>query len=134
MSSSSEEIITTSTESSLSYHHGDQQEICSNKSNLSSVENNSINELKKLQNSYNQIESRYLKAVEELEYKFHQQCSYLFEKRSLIINGKYEPTDDECQLKTDSIEIIESSSLIKDNLGIPSFWLQTLKQVRLEII
>ncbi|CAF0798990.1 unnamed protein product [Rotaria sordida] len=130
MSSSSEEIVTTSDESSLSLDHGDQQEFSSsNKHILSTIDNDYINVLKKLQISYNQLESRYLKSVNELEYKFHQQCSYLFEHRSNIINGIYEPNDDECRLKTDSIEFIERSSLSNDKLGIPSFWLQTLKQV-----
>ncbi|CAF3175648.1 unnamed protein product [Rotaria socialis] len=131
MSDSSEEIITTSTESSLSLDRSDQKESLSspNKHNLFNVDNDHINVLKNLQISYNQLESRYLKSLNELEYKFHQQCSYLFEKRSNIINGKYEPTGDECQLKTDSIEIIERQSFSDDTLGIPSFWLHTLKQV-----
>jgi nucleosome assembly protein 1-like 1 len=125
MLSSNEEIMTTSDESSLSF---DQQEFFSNKQR----ENDRINALKNLQISYNQLESHYLKSVHELEYKFHEQCSYLFEQRSDIINGKHEPTDDECQLKTDFIEINERSLPSNNQLGIPSFWLQTLKQVRLK--
>ncbi|CAF0815249.1 unnamed protein product [Rotaria sp. Silwood1] len=130
MLSSSEEIVITSDESSLSLDHGDQQEFSSFNKHISlTIDNNYINALKNLQISYNQLESRYLKSVNELEYKFHEQCSYLFQKRSNIINGIYEPNDDECRLKTDSIELLERSSLSNDRLGIPSFWLQTLKQV-----
>jgi hypothetical protein len=121
---SSEEMITTSDESSLSFDH--------NKQNFSTIENERINALKNLQISYNYIESQYLKSVNELEYQFHQQCSYLFEQRSDIINGKYEPNDDECRLKTDFIETIERQSASNDSVGIPFFWLQTLKQVRSE--
>jgi hypothetical protein len=124
MLSSSEEMITTSNESSLSFDH--------NKQNYSTIENECINALKNLQISYNYIESQYLKSVNELEYQFHQQCSYLFEQRSDIINGKYEPNDDECRLKTDFIETIERQSASNDSVGIPFFWLQTLKQVRSE--
>jgi len=131
MLSSSEEIILTSDESSLSLGYGDQQEFSSNKQHLSTIENDRINALKNLQISYNQIESNYLKSVNELEYKFHQQCLYLFEQRSDIINGKYEPNDNECRLKTDFIDINERSLLSNNQLGIPSFWLQTLKQVKI---
>jgi hypothetical protein len=129
MLSSSEEILTTSDESSLSLDHGDQLEFSFNKSSLPTIENDRINALKNLQISYNQIESRYLKSVNELECKFHEQCSYLFEQRSDIINGKYEPNDDECRLKTDFIETNERQIPTNNELGIPSFWLQTLKQV-----
>lgn len=116
MLSSNEEVILTSDESSL-----DQEE-------HSLIENERINILKNLQISYNQLESTYYKSVYELEYKFHEQCSYLFEQRSDIINGKYEPNDDECQLKTNFIERPIASS---NSIGIPSFWLQTFKQVKI---
>ena len=127
MLSSSEEIVPTSDESSSSLDHGDQTEFTSRNSSLTTIENDRINALKNLQISYNQLESRYLKSVNELEYKFHEQCSYLFDRRSDIIQGNYQPNDDECRLKTDFIEPQSSSN---DELGIPSFWLQTLKQVR----
>jgi hypothetical protein len=106
--------------------------LSSNKQCLSKKENERINALKNLQISYNQLESHYLKSVNELEYKFHEQCSYLFEQRSDIINGKYEPNDDECRLKTDFIDTIERSLSSNNQLGIPTFWLQTLKQVRFQ--
>jgi hypothetical protein len=128
MLSSSEEIITTSDESSLSLDHSNQEEF----SYLSILKNDRINALKNLQISYNKLESHYFKSVNELEYKFHEQCLYLFEQRSDIINGKYEPNDDECRLKIDSIDIIERPISSNNQLGIPSFWLQTFKQVRLE--
>jgi nucleosome assembly protein 1-like 1 len=127
MLSSSEEILSTS---SLSLEHDDQTEFSSNKYSLLTKENDRINALKNLQISHNQLESRYLKSVNELEYKFHEQCSYLFQRRSDIINGNYEPNDDECRLKTDFIETIDRQLPSNNGLGIPSFWLHTLKQVR----
>jgi hypothetical protein len=131
MFSSNEEIITTSDESSLLlFDHRNQQELFTNKQ---ISENNRINALKNLQISYNQLESYYLKSVHELEYKFHEQCLYLFEQRSNIITGKYQPTDDECRLKTDFIEMNERLLPSDNQPGIPSFWLQTLKQVRSKI-
>ena len=128
MISSSEEIITTSDNSSICFDYNNQKEFSHNQSSILTKENDQIiTILKKLQMSYNQLESSYLKSVNELEYKFHEQCSYLFELRSDIINGKYEPNNDECRLKTDCIETFER---LHDKLGIPSFWLQTLKQVK----
>ena len=126
MLSSNEEMLTTSDESSLSFDYSNQQL-------LTHEENPRIDALRNLQISYNQLESGYLKSVQELEYQFHEQCSYLFERRSNIIAGKYEPTDEECRLKTEFIEINERSFAAENQTGIPSFWLQTLQQVRLRI-
>ncbi|CAF0869932.1 unnamed protein product [Adineta steineri] len=131
MLSSSEELISTSSDnSSLSLNHADQLEFfCNNHFVPTTINDNQcIDILKDLQISYNQLESQYLKSVHELEYKFQEKCSYLFEKRSDIINGKYEPSDDECQLKTDFLET-NDTQLSNTEFGIPSFWLQTLKQV-----
>lgn len=120
-----EEIMTTSDESSVSFDQADQQR------QMSREDIERINALKNLQISYNRLESRYLKSVHELEYAFFQQCSHLFEQRAEIINGKSKPTDEQCRLKTDFIESNEVSSSPDNDSGIPSFWLQTLKQVRI---
>lgn len=135
MCSSSEELMTTSDESSLSYDQGDQRDSFLDKQWQINKDIEDVNALKTLQIAYNQLESQYLKSVHELECKFHEQCSYLFEKRSDVINGKYEPKDDECRLKSDFIDITQRSSDIDSQSGIPSFWLQTMKQVqnRMEI-
>ena len=127
MLSSSEETISTSEVSSSSLDPTDSH---GKDESFLAEQNDRINTLKNLQILYNQCESHYLKCVYELEYKFHQQCSNLFDRRSMIINGKYEPTDDECRLKIDSIESIEKTNDENETHGIPSFWLQTLKQVR----
>lgn len=120
--------------SSLSLDHGDDpSESYSKDESIFIEQNDRINTLKNLQILYNQCESHYLKRVYELEYKFHRQCSDLFDRRRTIINGTYEPTDDECRLQTDSIEPIERTQNENETHGIPSFWLQTLKQVRLEM-
>jgi nucleosome assembly protein 1-like 1 len=132
MLSSSEETVTSSEHSSISLDHDNQSvNISNNNYQQESYENESekINSLKHLQLLYNDIECHYLKSVNDLEYAFHQQCSHLFEKRCAIINGKYEPNDDECRLRTDFIDSIETTMGTHDKSGIPSFWLQTLKQV-----
>lgn len=129
MLSVDEEIMTTSDESSSSFDDVNQREFPHHQPALSREDMERINALKNLQISYNRLESRYLKSVHELEYAFSQQCSHLFEQRADIINGKYEPTDDQCRLKIDFIESNEKSSSSNDRSGIASFWLQTLKQV-----
>ena len=125
MLSSSEETLSTSDVSSLSFDHGDDLG-----ESLFVEQNERINALKNLQILYNQCESHYLKRVYELEYKFHQKCASLFERRAAIINGSYEPSADECRLRTDSIGPIVRREVDGEAQGIPSFWLQTLKQVR----
>ena len=129
MLSVDEEIMTTSDESSSSLDDVDQREFPHHQPALSREDTERMNALKNLQISYNRLESCYLKSVHELEYAFSRQCSHLFEQRADIINGKYEPTDEQCRLKTDFIESNEKSSSSNDGSGIPSFWLQTLKQV-----
>lgn len=131
MLSSSEETLSTSDRSSLSLNHGDDRSDLTSKEEFPLLrDDDRINSLKSLQILYNQCESRYLKSVYEMEYIFHQQCADLFDRRAAIINGTYEPTDEECRLKTDLIETIDRTRTEKDAPGIPSFWLQTLKQVR----
>ncbi|CAF1646691.1 unnamed protein product, partial [Didymodactylos carnosus] len=111
-----------------------------------------LNALKNLQIIYNQLEGKYLNDVNNLEYEYFQQYTKYFSLRSSIINGQYEPTDDECRLMTDRTNNNEISSnnifmddeqqqqdnMIaqeneedKDIRGIPYFWLTTLKQVQL---
>ena len=133
-SSSAEETVTTSEASSLSLDQGDYLHFLhatGQAPSLSTVETDRLNALKTLQIAYNRLESDYLKSVNDLEYEFHEQCSHLFERRSAIINGTYELNNEECQLKTAFIDTSEPTILaIDDEAGIPSFWLQTLKQVR----
>lgn len=135
MASSSEETVTSSEPSSISsLDHGDESEFLVDRfgDQLSiEVDSNQIIAFKDLQNLYNQTESRYLKVVNQLEYEFHERCKYVFERRSAIINGYYEPTDEECQLKTDFNDPMESFQSSSSERGISEFWLYTLKQVSL---
>ena len=135
MQSSSEELLTTSGETSLSSEHDDQLEIKSTVAHsqlLSASHTECIDALKVLQIAYNRLESSYLKRANELDYEFHQRYSHLFRRRADIVNGNCEPTDAECRLKTDCIDVFEpSAAASNDSLGIPAFWLQTLKQVPL---
>ena len=130
MLSVNEELMTTtSDESSSSFDHSDQRDSSHYQKSRTRHEIERIHALKNLQISYNRLESRYLKSVHELECQFSRQCSYLFEQRADIINGNYEPTDEQCRLKTDFLETNERTVSSEHDAGIPSFWLHTLKQV-----
>ena len=133
-SSSAEETVTSSESSSLSLDHGDYLQflhVTGKAQSRSTDETDRLNTLKTLQIAYNRLESDYLKSVNNLEYQFHEQCSHLFERRAAIIDGTYEPNEDECRLKTDFIDTSEQTIVENDDeAGIPSFWLQTLQQVR----
>ena len=123
LSSSSEETVTSSDDSLFSL---DQEDCIFDRNN---EQNDHLDALKDLQIVYNQVESRYLKLVHELEYEFHQQCLFLFDRRSAIVNGDYEPNDKECRLKNDFTDPIANELDENDEKGIPEFWLRTLKQV-----
>jgi nucleosome assembly protein 1-like 1 len=130
MFSSADETVTSHDRSSCSFDHGDQDDDAHWQESID-LRDDRIDALRKLQLEHNRLESQYLRDVQQLEYQFHQQCAPLFERRSAIVNGRNEPNDDECRLITDCVDVndrsIDSSPL--DTVGIPSFWLQTLKQV-----
>lgn len=107
-----------------------------------------LDALKKLQLEQIKILHEYHKEVQELEHKYDNLYKPLYEKRYKIINGDYEPNDDECKLPEKLVEsesenqenIIaeiapeaavqftpeEESQLEKDVKGLPGFWLGCL--------
>ncbi|KAJ6651453.1 hypothetical protein lerEdw1_021026 [Lerista edwardsae] len=106
-----------------------------------------VNALKNLQVKCAQIEAKFYEEVHELERKYAALYQPLFDKRSEIINAIYEPTEEECEWKTDvEEEISNSQEEIKekakleeekkdeekdDPKGIPEFWLTVFKNVDL---
>uniref|UniRef100_G1KFY2 Nucleosome assembly protein 1 like 1 n=2 Tax=Anolis carolinensis TaxID=28377 RepID=G1KFY2_ANOCA len=102
-----------------------------------------VNALKNLQVKCAQIEAKFYEEVHELERKYAALYQPLFDKRSEIINAAYEPTDEECEWKTDAEEDIsemkekakleeEKKDQEKDDpKGIPEFWLTVFKNVDL---
>jgi len=55
-----------------------------------------VKALKRINAEHVAIEQKYLVEVEELEKKYLLRSSPLYQKRSEIISGSYEPTDEEC--------------------------------------
>ncbi|XP_049729261.1 nucleosome assembly protein 1-like 2 [Elephas maximus indicus] len=58
--------------------------------------------LKKLQTRVANLESKFLREFHGIERKFAEMYQPLLEKRRQIINGIYEPTEEECEYKSDS--------------------------------
>ncbi|XP_066999355.1 nucleosome assembly protein 1-like 1 [Anabrus simplex] len=111
-----------------------------------------IKSLKKLQLEATYLEAKFYEEVHLLEMKYHKLFTPLFEKRSEIISGQYEPTDVECQwdldddkdeelcdemknkVKIEEVETVkkeESESKNEDVKGIPDFWLTIFKNVQM---
>ncbi|VDI49793.1 nucleosome assembly protein 1-like 1 [Mytilus galloprovincialis] len=112
-----------------------------------------IKALKKLQFDSSKIEGDFYKEVHELECKYATKYIPLFEKRSKVVTGGVEPTDDDCdwpsdEEKEDEKDEVKNKAKIgdaekadsedkekkEDNegadvKGIPSFWLTVFKNV-----
>jgi len=57
--------------------------------------------LKKIQLESTKIEAKFYEEVHKLECKYHELYQPLYQKRSTITKGEYEPNDDECQWPSD---------------------------------
>lgn len=54
-----------------------------------------IQALKKLQFQYNEVEAEFMKEISRLEQQYQDKFHPIYHKRSAIIAGKVEPTDEE---------------------------------------
>ncbi|KAJ8955298.1 hypothetical protein NQ314_006911 [Rhamnusium bicolor] len=103
-----------------------------------------IKALKKIQLEATHIEAKFYKEVHELECKYHKLYVPLYEKRSTIVNGQYEPTDEESQWPSDDEEELPAALKEKikleeererkdpkDEKGVPDFWLTIFRNVGL---
>jgi nucleosome assembly protein 1-like 1 len=104
-----------------------------------------VDALKKIQLEHIKLQHQYNKRLQELELEFEKLHKPLYEKRALIVNGQYEPTDEECQLpanlahdefngdqeNSSSFEEAEFTEQEEAQLktqvkGLPCFWLGCL--------
>ncbi|CAL7945313.1 unnamed protein product [Xylocopa violacea] len=108
-----------------------------------------IKALKQLQLVTTNIEAKFYEEVHALECVYYKMCAPLYEKRSEIVSGVYEPTDEQCvwesddeeegltnDLKTKANLEDDKSKMTKkeeveneDIKGIPDFWLTIFKNV-----
>lgn len=63
-----------------------------------------IKALKNIQKSTTLIEANFYKEVQRLEAKYHKLYQPYYDRRKLIVEGTYEPTDSECHWSDDDIE------------------------------
>jgi nucleosome assembly protein 1-like 1 len=94
--------------------------------------------LKGVQKEHAKLEAQFQEEVLELEKKYFEKFTPLYQKRAKIVNGAVEPTKEEIEAgETDDEEKDESESKtedkteggapIPDGPGIPEFWLSAMK-------
>lgn len=96
--------------------------------------------LKGLQKEHFKLETQYQEEVLELEKKYFAKYTPLYEKRSKIVNGSLEPTEDEIkageaedETDVDKAEAPDAKAEKKEGeseekmAGIPEFWLSAMK-------
>lgn len=93
-----------------------------------------LDALKNLSKKNSSIERELQKEIHELEKKFFLQHKPIYEKRQEIINGVYEPTEEESTLTEADLEnedVLPSPPAEGDvpTKGIPEFWLTCLKNL-----
>ncbi|XP_011781950.1 PREDICTED: nucleosome assembly protein 1-like 2 [Colobus angolensis palliatus] len=73
--------------------------------------------LKKLQTRAANLESKFLREFHDIERKFAEMYQPLLEKRRQIINAIYEPTEEECEYKSDSEDYDDEETCDEDMYG-----------------
>lgn len=99
-----------------------------------------VSGLKGIQKEHTKLEAQFQEEVLELEKKYFAKFTPLYEKRSEIINGSIEPTedqvkageeDDEDEEKEDATEKAAAEPASEETAepvsGIPEFWLSAMK-------
>lgn len=85
--------------------------------------------LKKLQLETIKLDAEFHRGVYDLEQKFQAKHDIFFKQRSDIVNGLYEPSDDECKFSGIGMQSDEPVEGQEKPTGIPNFWLKTLQHV-----
>lgn len=77
-----------------------------------------------------EYDAEFHRGVYDLERNFQGKHDLVFKKRSDIINGSYEPSDEECKLSDmDLDKNVPAEGQQEPPQGIPNFWLAVLKNV-----
>ena len=91
--------------------------------------------LKGIQKEHAKLEAEFQEEVLQLEKKYFAKFTPLYERRSNIVNGAQEPTEEEINAAGEEEEddeqkegeAVEKSDLPHDVSGIPEFWLSAMK-------
>lgn len=95
-----------------------------------------VSGLKGIQRDHSKLEAEFQEEVLQLEKKYFAKFTPLYEKRSAIVNGKAEPTEDEIkageedEIKDEDDEAAKEPETTEDAkkvAGIPEFWLSAMK-------
>jgi len=113
--------------------------IAAHLSSLSPAEKKRVNALKNIQVKHNELMRQFHKEVLSLEKRYLELYSPLYTKRSDIVNGRYQPTEEESKppatddedAEAEEEEKVEESAQEDENAtpvsGISHFWLRVLK-------
>ena len=99
-----------------------------------------LNALKNEQLKYTELEAKFFEEMHALEGKYYQLYEPIFERRRQIVNGDYEPTEEESKWNLDQLntnghaeekKTEETAEKASEEKGIPNFWLETLQALRM---
>ncbi|VVC26808.1 Hypothetical protein CINCED_3A014476 [Cinara cedri] len=117
--------------------------------NLPPIVKKRVKALKKLLVSQTDIDTKFYTELHALECKYHKEYVEFYNKRSEIVQGNYEPTEEECDYPSDEDDELKDLSADMDDKvkvegfkpaaiidaseikGIPDFWLTILKNTSL---
>ena len=110
---------------------------------LPNVVKRRVKALKNIQIERIKIEGEFFKEVHELEVKYGLRYEPLYEKRSKIVSGEYEPNDEEANYPSEDEDEEEDNEVKEEKpkkedteeekatKGIPEFWLTIFKNVEI---
>jgi len=85
-----------------------------------------VRALKNIHKDHVELEKKYREEVAALERKYQTLYAPLYLKRSSIVKGEYEPTDEEAHIEgEESLAVVGDKD--KDTKGISNFWLTVMK-------
>lgn len=98
-----------------------------------------INALKHEQLKFADLEAKFFEEMHTLECKYQTLYQPIFEKRRQIVNGEYEPNEEESKWTLDQVNGHEEAKKEENGTekageeekGIPNFWLETLQSLRM---
>lgn len=89
--------------------------------------------LKKLQLETIKMDAEFHRETYELERKFQSKHDEIYSKRKEIVNGNYEPNEEDCNLPAhlciEELKNLNDVESAEKPHGIPQFWLTVIKNV-----
>lgn len=92
--------------------------------------NKRVEALKIIQAKHANIESDFFKQIHMLQCKLHESQDPGIIRRSVIIQGKEEPTEEELTFMNDQLPLASTEPNNDDIKGIPYFWFTIFKNVK----